>query len=67
MDREQEREFFWQEHVATWQRSGETQRAYCVRHGLKCHSLSYWYQRQIRRDSQPAAHPLTLVPASILP
>ncbi len=67
MANEQERESFWQVHVATWRGSGETQRAYCLRHGLKCHSLSYWHQRQIHREGSPAARPLTLVPASILP
>jgi|GEM_PF-3992774 len=41
MANEQERESFWQVHQATWRGSGETQRAYCLRHGLKCHALSY--------------------------
>ncbi|WP_434735838.1 IS66 family insertion sequence element accessory protein TnpA [Candidatus Accumulibacter meliphilus] len=27
--------------------SAETQRAYCDRHGLKNHSLSYWHLRLV--------------------
>lgn len=67
MGEQEEREVYWQGHVEAWRASGETQRAYCDRHGLKRHSLSYWHCRQAGREALPAGAALTLVPASIRP
>lgn len=67
MVKKEELEAYWRGHVEAWQASGGTQRAYCGRHGLKCHSLSYWHRRQVRREGPPGGTALTLIPASILP
>ena len=64
MDKDAERERYWQGHVGAWRASGESQRAYCDRHGLKNHSLSYWHLRQARGTSAPEeGSSLTLIPA----
>lgn len=68
MDKDAERERYWQGHVDAWRTSGETQRAYCDRHGLKNHSLSYWHLRQARGTSAPEEDSsLTLIPAVRVP
>lgn len=62
-----ELEAFWRGHVGAWRASGETQRVYCDRHGLKKHSLSYWHLRLARREGQAGgAMPLTLVRATMV-
>lgn len=45
-------EWRWREHVEGWLRSGETQRAYCERRGLRVKSLSYWRGELLRREQQ---------------
>lgn len=67
MDKQGEQEAYWQGHIEAWRASGETQRAYCDRQGLKRHSLSYWHCRQVRREAVSAGGGLTLVPALIRP
>ena len=68
MDKNGELEAYWRRHVGAWRVSGETQRAYCDRHGLKKHSLSYWHLRLAGRAEVPGGDaPLTLIPASVLP
>jgi len=68
MDGNGELEVVWRGHVGAWRASGVTQRAYCDRHGLKKHSLSYWHLRLARRDAQAGdATPLTLIPAALVP
>ncbi|MEF8697869.1 MAG: hypothetical protein V5B33_18380 [Candidatus Accumulibacter sp. UW20] len=67
MDKNGEREAYWRGHVAEWRASGESQRAYCDRHGLKDHSLSYWHQRLAKREGGAAVgEPLTLIRATIV-
>ena len=64
MDKNAEREAYWRAHVGAWRASGESQKAYCHRQGLKEHSLSYWHLRLARGESAPGAEtPLTLIPA----
>lgn len=66
MDKNGEREAYWREHVGGWRASGESQKAYCDRHGLKDHSLSYWHQRLAKREGVAAVgEPLTLIRATI--
>jgi len=68
MGKDAERERYWQGHVGAWRASGETQRAYCDRHGLKKHSLSYWHLRLARgTNAQEGSASLTLVPAVRIP
>ena len=40
-----EREQVWQEHVAQWQASGLSQRAYATEHGVSQRQISYWARR----------------------
>ena len=64
MDKNAEREGYWRAHVGAWRASGESQKAYCNRQGLKEHSLSYWRLRLSRGESAPGVEtPLTLIPA----
>ena len=64
MDKAGEREARWRGHVDAWRASGGSQKAYCERHGLSSHSLSYWHLRLAKGPgSSGARSPLTLVPA----
>lgn len=59
---------YWQGHVAGWQASGGSQKAYCARNGLKARSLSYWHRRLAKESGTVVtAVPVTLVPATIAP
>ena len=59
---------YWQGHAAGWRASGESQKAYCARNGLKAGSLSYWHRRLAKESGTVvAAAPVTLVPATIAP
>ena len=72
-EEEAARRVFWCGHVDAWRASGETQREYCARHGLKRHSLSYWQLRFTKetlgeqRGSEAVPMPLTLVRAERVP
>ena len=64
MDKNAEREAHWRGHVGAWRASGESQKAYCHRQGLKEHSLSYWHLRLAKGESRPGVDtPLTLIQA----
>ncbi len=68
MEKTGELEGYWRGHVVAWRASGETQRRYCDRHGLKRHSLSYWQLRLARREAAAGGRaPLTLVAATMVP
>jgi hypothetical protein len=41
-----EKRAYWQQHLAGWAQSGQTQRAYCEQHGLKLANFAYWRKRQ---------------------
>ena len=51
---------FWKNHVAGWQSSGQTQRAYCYQHALSLPSSGYWRRVSSRRRLAPLS--LALVP-----
>jgi len=42
----------WQGHVAAWQASGATARAYAAEHGLKSKTLLWWSSR-LKRERAP--------------
>jgi hypothetical protein len=61
---------FWQDHIEGLAKSGSSRSAYCRRHQLSYHALTYW----LRKQSQPVAEStLSLVevplhlPVPILP
>lgn len=62
-DREmrEDREVFWRGHVVAWRAEGGTQVAYCHRHGLVAHRLSYWVRRLGEGTKETTA--LSFVPA----
>jgi transposase-like protein len=43
----------WQDLVEAYQRSGESRRAFCARHGLSVNTLAWWQWRR-RREKIPA-------------
>lgn len=55
---------FWQAHVQALAASGLSRRAYCLRHQLSYHSLTYWV-RKFRQTPGTAAPP-TLVEVPVL-
>ncbi len=54
---------YWQEHLDAWNRSGLTQAAYCISHGLSTKSFYRWRRKE--KESVAAGKPLTLVPVSV--
>ncbi|WP_419605831.1 IS66 family insertion sequence element accessory protein TnpA [Thiolapillus sp.] len=44
---------FWQLHIAAWQQSGLTQKAYCEHQELRYSTFGYWV-RKLRRAAKPA-------------
>ena len=57
-----EKAAYWSEHIATWQRSGLGQGAYCRQHGLSQSSLSYWRARLGKTTGMVSASSVTIVP-----
>ena len=45
---------FWQLHIAAWQQSGLTQKAYCEQQELRYSTFGYWV-RKLRRVAEPTA------------
>lgn len=43
----------WSRHVAEWQRSGLSKKAYCERHDLSYWSLRYWAEKLSGASSAP--------------
>src|ERR1041385_6308279 len=64
-----ERERFWREAVAAWQKSGQSIRAFCRGRGLSEPSLYSWRRTLRERDRQRAAlqPSARLVPVRVLP
>ena len=44
---------FWLSHIAAWQQSGLTQKAYCEQQELRYATFGYWV-RKLRRATEPA-------------
>ena len=57
-------ENYWYGHVAGWQQSGQTKRAYCAHHELSEKSFYRW-QRKARGSRTASAERLTLVPVTV--
>ena len=36
---------YWTKHLADWQASGLSQKAYCAQQDIKAHNLHYWRQK----------------------
>jgi len=65
MAQRSEKAAYWSEHVAAWQHSGLSQRAYCRQYGLSQSSLSYWRKRLGATNSRDAASFVTIVPVPL--
>lgn len=53
----------WAKHMGEWQRSGQTQRAYCAKRGLALSTFQWWrgkLRRVEQQDSEVAFLPLAL-------
>jgi hypothetical protein len=55
-----EREALWQERVAQWRQSGQSQRAFAVNQGYPQRQLNYWARRLAAVDTAPALLPLSI-------
>ena len=55
-----EREQLWKQHVAQWQASGLSQRAYAVEQGIPLSQLNYWIRRFAKSQVVPALLPVRL-------
>jgi transposase-like protein len=67
--RSPQREQFWRETVAEWQKSGESVRAFCSRRGLQEGSFYGWRRTLRERDGQRSTtrRKSTLVPLRVVP
>lgn len=54
---------YWSRHVAEWQRSGLSKKAYCERHDLSYWSLRYWAEKLSGASSEPGQRLVELVRA----
>lgn len=65
MEKRASRAAFWRARVTEWQRSGQTQAAYCSAQGLHVSSLRYWIKRQHDEGTRAVADGarLTLIAA----
>ncbi|WP_419595130.1 IS66 family insertion sequence element accessory protein TnpA [Thiolapillus sp.] len=62
---------FWQSHIAAWQQSGLTQKAYCEQQELRYSTFGYWV-RKLRRAAEPATKKkgagfVPVIPATVQP
>ncbi len=62
---------FWQLHIAAWQQSGLTQKAYCEHQELRYSTFGYWV-RKLRRAAEPATEKkgagfVPVIPATVQP
>ncbi len=61
----------WQQHIAAWQRSGQTRAAYCEQNGLKLQTFAYWRKRlkvevrPVTLVQLPTCEPLNQHPAAL--
>lgn len=63
-----DRTVFWRDHVATWQASNLTQKAYCETHRLRYSTFGYWVRKlrtlnEDRRESASGFVAVTMAPA----
>jgi len=56
------KEELWQERITEWQRSRETQRAFCQRHHLTLATFKYWRDKIIKKEQSRFAEVLTTKP-----
>ena len=45
-------ELYWRKHIAQFKRAHISQKAYCTKHNLVDHQLSYWKKRIHKLDDQ---------------
>jgi hypothetical protein len=56
-DRDRKREQTWRQHLQRQQASGQTARAYCLRHGLAESAFHYWRRTIAVRDREARRAP----------
>ena len=48
---------YWGKRITEWERSGQTQRAFCARRGLALSTFQWWRGRGKRREAMKSATP----------
>jgi len=48
---------YWGKRIAEWERSGQTQRAFCSQRGLALSTFQWWRMRGKRREAMKSATP----------
>ena len=59
-----EREKVWQQRVAQWQGSGQSQRGYAIEHGFAVRQFGYWVRRLAKSPALPTLMPVRVAPAT---
>lgn len=57
-----EEQAFWLEHFQNWERSGLSQKAYCIEHGIKFVTFAHYRHRFLTEQETPA---LNFVPVEL--
>ena len=69
--RDPAREQVWRTHIAIWQASKLTVRAFCLQHQIALSTFQYWLQELRRRDAEHAIPSTptipTFIPVTVLP
>jgi hypothetical protein len=48
---------YWGERITEWERSGQTQRAFCAKRGLALSTFQWWRMREKRCEAMKVATP----------
>jgi len=58
---------YWQRHIAAWEQSGQTQKAFCLAHDLDYYRFGYWRRKFLESDEAKNNPPSDFVPVSYQP
>ena len=61
------RQRFWHDHVAAWQASNLTQKAYCQAHNLRYGAFGYWVRKLRTPSSDQPGQGSSFVPVTLSP
>ena len=62
-----DREKVWEERVAHWRASGQSQRAYAIEQGYPIRQVGYWVRRLTKSPTVPGLLPVRVAPAAPAP
>jgi hypothetical protein len=64
-DKSTELAAYWQQQVAGWQASGQSQKAFCEANDLNFHRLGYWRRKLLQRADSGSQQDSGFVPVTL--